>query len=90
MYNGLDPEGALAVIKHETDAEFEEGRHAVLLQPDWEDRGAIGFEKVEVLVDRMSHLHSMTDYPCRMPDGRMGKVSMREIDDEWVAICVLA
>jgi hypothetical protein len=89
MNTGLGPYDALAVIKRETDAEFEVGRHAVLLQPEWEDRGPIGLEKVGVIVDKMTHLHSMTDYPCRMPDGRMGKVSMREIDGEWVAVCVL-
>jgi hypothetical protein len=50
---------------------------------------AIGLEHLGVLIDRVTNLHSMTDYPCRLPDGRMGKVAIREVDGEWEALCVL-
>jgi len=29
----------------------------------------------------------MTDYPCRLPDGRIG-TTFRQVEGEWVALCV--
>jgi hypothetical protein len=31
--------------------------------------------------------HSLTDYPCRMPDGRMGRVAAVLEGEEWTLVC---
>jgi len=87
--SGLHPDDALALIQRETAASIEAARQSQEAQGDWADRGPIGLEHIEVVIDRVLNPHSMTDYPCRLPDGRMGRVAMREIDGEWVAVCVL-
>lgn len=32
--------------------------------------------------------HDLTDYACRLDDGSMGRVAIRESEGEWVAVCV--
>lgn len=32
--------------------------------------------------------HEMTDYVCRLEDGSMGRVAIRESDGDWIAVCV--
>ena len=34
--------------------------------------------------------HEMTDYVCRLEDGTMGRVAIRESDGEWIGVCVRA
>jgi hypothetical protein len=34
--------------------------------------------------------HSLTDYPCRRPDGSMGRTAIRLVDGEWAAVCTVA
>jgi hypothetical protein len=34
--------------------------------------------------------HSLTDYPCRLPDGRMGRVAVIEQNGDWTMACRLA
>jgi hypothetical protein len=34
--------------------------------------------------------HGLTDYVCRLDDGSMGRVVMRESEGEWIAVCVRA
>jgi hypothetical protein len=34
--------------------------------------------------------HSLTDYPCRLPDGSMGRTAIRLVDGEWAAVCAMA
>jgi hypothetical protein len=31
--------------------------------------------------------HSLTDYPCRLPDGTMGRVAAIEHSGEWSLVC---
>ena len=31
--------------------------------------------------------HSLTDYPCRLPDGTMGRVAVVAQDGEWNLVC---
>ncbi len=31
--------------------------------------------------------HSLTDYPCRLPDGTMGRVAAVERGGEWNLVC---
>lgn len=38
----------------------------------------------------LRYRHSMTDYPCKLPDGTMGKVAMRKHKGEYIAVCVWA
>ena len=34
--------------------------------------------------------HSLTDYPCRLPDGRIGRVAVVLDGGEWVLVCRIA
>jgi hypothetical protein len=34
--------------------------------------------------------HELTDYICRLADGSMGRVAIRESDGEWIGVCVPA
>lgn len=34
--------------------------------------------------------HSLTDYPCRLPDGRIGRVAVVQADGEWTLVCRVA
>jgi hypothetical protein len=38
---------------------------------------------------RAEDAHSLTDHPCRLPDGSIGRTAIRLVDGEWVAVCVL-
>jgi hypothetical protein len=89
MISGLPGTEARWTIEQEKAREVEAARLSGHADGPWEDRGPIGLEHLVVVIDRATHLHSMTDYPCRLPDGRMGKVAIREVDGEWEAICVL-
>jgi hypothetical protein len=31
--------------------------------------------------------HSLTDYPCRLPDGRIGRTAVVQRDGEWTLVC---
>jgi hypothetical protein len=39
---------------------------------------------------RLQPDHSLTDYPCRLPDGRMGRVAVIEHDGDWTMVCRMA
>lgn len=34
--------------------------------------------------------HELTDYACRLDDGSMGRVAIRQSEGEWIAVCVRA
>jgi hypothetical protein len=34
--------------------------------------------------------HSLTDYPCRLPDGSIGRVAAVLVDGEWTLVCRMA
>jgi len=34
--------------------------------------------------------HSLTDHPCRLPDGGRGRVSVIQQDGDWAFVCVVA
>jgi hypothetical protein len=89
MINELPADERKWLIEEEAADEIEAARRHIEAEGPWEERGPIGVEHLKVLIDRLENPHSMTDYPCRLPDGRMGKVAIREVDGEWEAICVL-
>jgi hypothetical protein len=35
-------------------------------------------------------VHSMTDYPCRLPDGKIGRTAAVEVEGEWTLVCRVA
>ena len=39
---------------------------------------------------RSRHRHQLTPYPCRLPDGRIGRTAIVRSGDGWAAVCVLA
>jgi len=34
--------------------------------------------------------HSLTDYACRLPDGKIGRVAVLELNGEWTLVCRVA
>jgi hypothetical protein len=34
--------------------------------------------------------HSLTDYPCRLPDGSLGRVAVVELNGDWTLVCRVA
>jgi hypothetical protein len=34
--------------------------------------------------------HSLTDYPCRLPDGRIGRVAVVPSGGDWALVCQVA
>jgi len=34
--------------------------------------------------------HSLTDYPCRLPDGNIGRVAVIRVDADWSLVCRVA
>jgi hypothetical protein len=34
--------------------------------------------------------HSLTDYPCRLPDGRLGRVAVVMQASDWTLVCRVA
>lgn len=34
--------------------------------------------------------HSLTDYPCRLPDGTLGRVAVVRADGDWTLVCRVA
>lgn len=34
--------------------------------------------------------HSLTDYPCRLPDGKIGLVAVIQQDGDWTLVCRVA
>jgi hypothetical protein len=38
---------------------------------------------------RLEGRHMLTDHPCRLPDGRIGRIAMRRVGEEWVGVCEL-
>ena len=51
----------------------------VSLSPAFTKRAALAAEE-----------HELTDYVCRLDDGSMGRVAIRESDGEWIGVCVRA
>jgi hypothetical protein len=36
---------------------------------------------------RVRRDHSLTDYPCRLPDGGTGRVAVVLLEGEWTVVC---
>jgi hypothetical protein len=34
--------------------------------------------------------HSLTEYPCRLPDGKIGRTAVVQRDGEWALVCRVA
>ncbi len=34
--------------------------------------------------------HSLTDYRCRLPDGKIGRVAVIRVDEDWTLVCRVA
>jgi hypothetical protein len=34
--------------------------------------------------------HSITSYPCRLPDGKIGRTAIIRIEGSWTATCAIA
>ena len=51
------------------------------------DRVSIPARVVAAVLARLEPEHSLTDYPCRLPDGRMGRVAVIKDRGDWVMVC---
>jgi len=45
---------------------------------------------VVALRARLKREHSFTDYPCRLPDGRLGRVAVVRDRNDWTMVCRVA
>jgi hypothetical protein len=72
------------MIQREAIARVEEARRAHLVGES-RPRGLTWFAGLR---DRVRYRHALTDYPCRLPDGRLGRTAIRQVGGEWVGICV--
>ena len=34
--------------------------------------------------------HSLTSYPCRLPDGKIGRTAIVLVEGEWTAVCAVS
>lgn len=84
MLNCLPPDQRLRVTQFEATARVEEARRAHLVAGS-RPRYLTWFAGMR---DRVRYRHAMTDYPCRLPDGRMGRTAIRHVDGDWVAVCI--
>lgn len=44
--------------------------------------------RVEVVLAAHGMGHSLTEYPCRLPDGSIGRTAILSVRGEWIAVCV--
>ena len=95
MIGGLPPEESLWAINEQNDHAKDAAQEAGLgprgdgtsvtdLAAGAQDRVLEAVEYVRL----RTIAHELTDYPCRLPDGDMGRVAIREVEGEWEAVCV--
>ena len=95
MIGGLPPEESLWAINEKSDSDRStaeqagfappgDGRSVAEMATDAQGRVLEAVEYVRL----RTIAHELTDYPCRLPDGSMGRVAIREVEGEWEAVCV--
>ena len=85
MLRWLPPDEGLLTINAEAGRVHEATRRARLAP----DRPGLLARLVDGVRQRLEDRHSLTDHPCRLPDGRIGRTAIRQVDGEWVGVCVL-
>jgi hypothetical protein len=97
MIGGLPPEEGLWAINQEADNEKGLAQRAGLAPPgDGTSVSELAAETSGRVLEAVEYVrlrtiaHELTDYPCRLPDGRMGRVAIHDVDGEWEAVCVRA
>jgi hypothetical protein len=74
--------------RHEHHRELSEARAE---SPSLFSRSQSQFGRLEIAIrTRLRPEHSLTDYACRLPDGRMGRVAVIERNGDWEMVCRMA
>ena len=74
--------------RHRGEARRHDHRRAFAEAPARRSRTLPGLRAAILHVVRRDH--SLTDYPCRLPDGRIGRVAVVLEGDEWLLVCRVA
>jgi len=54
------------------------------------ERPSLAVRLRAAILARMRPDHSLTDYPCRLPDGSIGRVAVVQHGGEWTLLCRVA
>jgi len=81
-----------AIEDHQRDFERHAGHRRALLEarPSRPSRPSSVARLRAAVLTLARRDHSLTDYPCRLPDGKMGRVAAIQADGEWTLVCRLA
>jgi len=85
MLRWLPPDEGLNTIDTEAARASESARMSRLTPI----RPSLLARSIDAVRRRLDDRHALTDYPCRLPDGRMGRTAIRQDGDEWVGVCVV-
>jgi hypothetical protein len=95
MIGGLPPGESLWLISERADDDRDVARRARRAPPgDGRSISGIASKASDRVREAVGYVrgrtiaHELTDHPCRLPDGKMGLVAIREVDSEWEAVCV--
>lgn len=84
---------SLLATDFEADRHREELRraeqHRWLIEARAESPSPIGRIQAAIRT-RLQPDHSLTDHPCRLSDGRMGRVAVIQQDGDWTMVCRMA
>jgi len=75
---------------YEADRYRGEGRcheHRRALVEGQGERVSIQARVMAAVRSRLKREHSLTDYPCKLPDGRLGRVAVVRQRGDWVMVC---
>jgi hypothetical protein len=72
------------------DEEWRHARHRSLLEARVERPSLLARTGAALLRFARRDRHSLTTYPCRLPDGSIGRTAIIRVDGEWVAACRVA
>lgn len=71
------------------DAERRHAHHRALLEARAE-RPSLRARLAAAILSIGRRDHSLTDYPCRLPDGRTGRVALVQRGEDWTLVCRVA
>ena len=84
-----DLRSMLATTYEEDHHRFEERRHAhqrSLLEGRFQ-RPSPAARLAAAILHIVRHDRALTNYPCRLPDGKIGRTAFVEVGDAWVLVC---
>jgi hypothetical protein len=97
MIGGLPPDESLWLINERADDDRGVAHRARLAPPgDGPSMTELAADASGRVLEAVEYVrlrtiaHELTDYRCRLPGGKMGRVAIRNVGGEWEAACVRA